>query len=69
MANATVFSTLDLKSAFNQFPVYEPDQVKTTFTAPNNLQYMYRGAPFGISTHCGAKPSPRLFFFAIASSE
>ncbi|ORE02423.1 DNA/RNA polymerase [Rhizopus microsporus var. microsporus] len=50
MSNAVVFSTLNLKSAFNQFPVYGPDQVKTTFTAPNNLQYMYRGAPFGIST-------------------
>ena len=50
MSGATVFSTLDLKSAFNQFPVNEQDQIKTTFTAPNNLQYMYRGAPFGIST-------------------
>ncbi|KAG0770939.1 hypothetical protein G6F22_016941 [Rhizopus arrhizus] len=50
MTDAVVFSTLDLKSAFNQFPVFGPDQHKTTFTAPNNLQYMYRGAPFGIST-------------------
>ncbi|KAG1458662.1 hypothetical protein G6F46_006076 [Rhizopus delemar] len=45
MSNAVVFSTLDLKSSFNQFPVYGSDQIKATFTAPNNLQYMYRGAP------------------------
>ncbi|KAG1606416.1 hypothetical protein G6F46_013023 [Rhizopus delemar] len=50
MSGAVIFSTLDLKSAFNQFPVNKDDQIKTTFTAPNNLQYMYRGAPFGIST-------------------
>lgn len=50
MAGSVVFTTLDLKSAFNQFPVNPDDRVKTTFTAPNNLQYMYRGSPFGIST-------------------
>jgi hypothetical protein len=39
MSCAVIFSTLGLKSAFNQFSVNKDDQIKTTFTAPNNLQY------------------------------
>jgi ribosomal protein L21E len=50
MAGSKVFSTIDLKSAFSQFPVNAPDRKKTSFTAPNGLKYMHVGSPFGIST-------------------
>lgn len=49
MANSVVWSTVDLVGAFNQFPLFEQDRVKTTFTAPNGLTYMYKGTPFGLS--------------------
>lgn len=49
MEGCTVFTTIDLKSAFNQFPINPSDRIKTTFTAPNHLQYCYVGSPFGLS--------------------
>jgi hypothetical protein len=49
LKNAVVYSCLDLLSAFHQFPLKESDCHKTTFTAPNGIQYMYKGTPFGLS--------------------
>lgn len=49
MSGSVVWSTIDLVGAFNQFPLYKHDRVKTTFTAPNGLTYMYKGTPFGLS--------------------
>lgn len=50
MEGCSVFSTIDLKSAFSQFRVNSEDQIKTSFTGPDNLKYMHVGSPFGIST-------------------
>ena len=49
MQGASVFTTLDLKSAFNRFQLAVEDQHKTTFTH-RNVQYHHVGAPFGIKT-------------------
>ncbi|HYT44041.1 MAG TPA: reverse transcriptase family protein, partial [Methylomirabilota bacterium] len=47
LKGSTVFTTLDLKSAFHRFQIHEEDQHKTTFTH-NGLQYMFQGCPFGL---------------------
>ena len=40
---------LDLEDSFNQLPIKESDQIKTTFTF-ERVRYMFCGAPFGIKT-------------------
>ncbi|CEJ00528.1 hypothetical protein RMCBS344292_14581 [Rhizopus microsporus] len=47
LAGCTIFTSLDLKSAFHRLPIYEPHQIKTAFTH-RNRQYMFRSAPFGL---------------------
>ncbi|SAL96249.1 hypothetical protein, partial, partial [Absidia glauca] len=47
LTGATVFTTLDLKSAFHRFLIHPEDQHKTTFTH-NGRQYMFQGCPFGL---------------------
>ncbi|EIE90539.1 hypothetical protein RO3G_15250 [Rhizopus delemar RA 99-880] len=47
LAGSTIFTSLDLKSAFHRLPIRKSDQVKTTFTH-RNKQYMFRSAPFGL---------------------
>ena len=47
LAGSTIFTTLDLTSAFHRFKIHEKDQPKTAFTF-NNQQYMFVGAPFGL---------------------
>ena len=42
-----MFSTLDLRQAYHRFPIAEEDRHKTAFTW-NNMQYQFRGAPFGL---------------------
>ncbi|KAG1467964.1 hypothetical protein G6F56_004110 [Rhizopus delemar] len=42
-----VFTTLDLKSAYNRFLVHPDDQHKLTFTH-NNQQYCFQGTCFGL---------------------
>ena len=47
LAGCTIFTSLDLKSAFHRLPIYEPHQIKTAFTH-RNRQYMFHSAPFGL---------------------
>ncbi|KAJ8651494.1 hypothetical protein O0I10_012948 [Lichtheimia ornata] len=47
LTGATVFTTLDLKSAFHRFKIHEPDQHKTTFTF-RNRPYCFQACPFGL---------------------
>jgi len=49
LAGAQYFSTLDLKSAYHRLPIHPDDQHKTAFTW-NNIQYIFKRAPFGIKT-------------------
>ena len=49
LQGAQIFSTIDLKSCYNRFPVHEPDRIKTAFTFENR-QYIFRGCPFSIKT-------------------
>ena len=44
-----IASRLDLADSFNQLPINQEDQLKTTFTICGE-RYMFRGAPFGIKT-------------------
>ncbi|CDH61116.1 hypothetical protein RO3G_16746 [Lichtheimia corymbifera JMRC:FSU:9682] len=44
---ASVFTTLDLKSAFHRFKIRPEDRHKTAFTVKSQ-QYMFRGCPFGL---------------------
>lgn len=46
---ASIFSSIDLENSYHQFFIKESDQIKTSFTW-NNVQYMLRGAPFGLKT-------------------
>ncbi|KAJ8651866.1 hypothetical protein O0I10_012559 [Lichtheimia ornata] len=48
LAGSSVFSTLDLKSAFHRFQIHEKDRHKTTFTSASGKQYMFVGCPFGL---------------------
>ena len=47
LRGSNIFTTLDLKSAFHRFQIYEADRHKTTFTH-NGVQYMFQGCPFGL---------------------
>ena len=47
LAGAKYFSTVDLKSAYNQVEIDEADQYKTAFTTPMGL-YEYRNMPYGL---------------------
>ena len=47
-AGAVIFSALDLKSGYNQFTINEADRPKLAFTW-NGVQYMFKGAPFGVT--------------------
>jgi len=47
MAGASIFSTIDLHSAYHQLPIKPADQVKTTFTW-NSRRYHFTSCPFGI---------------------
>lgn len=49
LAGKKVFTTLDLKSAYNRFLVHPDDQHKLTFTH-NNKQYSFQGCCFGVKT-------------------
>ena len=49
LAGNLIFTVIDLKEGFHQFPVREEDQVKLTFTF-NGRQFMFTRAPFGIKT-------------------
>src|SRR5262249_52338179 len=44
-----IFTTLDLQSAFNRFPIHEADQHKTAFTW-KDAQYVFARAPFGLKS-------------------
>jgi transposase InsO family protein len=54
LKGAKYFSTMDLKSAYNQVEVDERDRHKTAFTSPLGL-YEYKFMPFGMKT------SPQVF--------
>ncbi|CEG75735.1 hypothetical protein RMATCC62417_10728 [Rhizopus microsporus] len=47
LAGCTIFTSLDLKSAFHRLLIYELHQIKTAFTH-RNKQHMFRSAPFGL---------------------
>ena len=47
LAGAKYFSTVDLKSAYNQVEIDESDQYKTAFTTPMGL-YEYTKMPYGL---------------------
>ena len=47
MKNACIFTTLDLKSCFHKFRIFEDHQNRTAFTFMNK-QYCFIGSPFGI---------------------
>lgn len=48
LAGSSVFSTLDLKSAFHRFQIHAKDRHKTAFTSVSGKQYMFIGCPFGL---------------------
>ncbi|CDH61180.1 hypothetical protein RO3G_05515 [Lichtheimia corymbifera JMRC:FSU:9682] len=48
LRGSKVFTTLDLKSAFHRFEIYEPDRPKTAFKVDGFPQLMFRGCPFGL---------------------
>ncbi|CDH61355.1 hypothetical protein RO3G_00241 [Lichtheimia corymbifera JMRC:FSU:9682] len=48
LQGSKVFTTLDLKSAFHRFEIYEPHRPKTAFKVPGFPQLMFRGCPFGL---------------------
>jgi len=47
LAGSVIFSILDLKDSYHQFPVAHPDQHKLAFTW-NQIQYQFLGCPFGL---------------------
>ncbi|KAG2221327.1 hypothetical protein INT45_014011 [Circinella minor] len=50
LRDARVYTTLDLASAFNRFPVKKSDQHKLAFTSPKiGTRYMFQGCPFGLN--------------------
>ncbi|XP_063236128.1 uncharacterized protein LOC134538625 [Bacillus rossius redtenbacheri] len=49
LVRATVFSTLDLKSGYWQFPIRTEDREKTTFTIPDGRKFQFRAMPFGLN--------------------
>ena len=48
-----VFSTIDLKSAYNQVPLQDKDKCFTAFEANRRL-YQFRGIPFGVRNGAAA---------------
>ena len=46
-AGREMLSFMDVFSGYNQIPMYEPDQDKTTFTTNRGL-YCYKVIPFGL---------------------
>src|SRR5690606_34725283 len=48
-AGHSFYSSLDLKSSFNQLPIKKESQCITAFTH-NHSQFVFKGAPFGIKT-------------------
>ncbi|KAG2212524.1 hypothetical protein INT45_001775 [Circinella minor] len=49
LTDARVYTTLDLASAFNRFPVKKSDQHKLAFTSlKTGTRYMFQGCPFGL---------------------
>ena len=48
LGGATLFSTIDLQSAYNQVEVMEADKPKTAFSSPMGL-FEYNRMPFGLS--------------------
>ena len=49
MSGATMFSTMDITSAYNQVPIAEQDIPKTAFVSKYGL-YEFTKMPFGLST-------------------
>ena len=47
LAGSTVFTKLDLVTAFNQIPVVKADQCKTAVTTPFGL-FVHNRMPFGL---------------------
>ena len=47
MASAKLFSSIDLKSSYNQIPVAPQDRDKTAFICPHGM-YRYKTMPFGL---------------------
>ena len=48
LASVTIFSSLDLKAGYNQFTIHERDRYLLSFTWAGR-QYMFVGAPFGVT--------------------
>ncbi|KAG2216784.1 hypothetical protein INT45_009671 [Circinella minor] len=49
LTDARVYTTLDLASAFNRFPVKKSNQHKLAFTSPKTgTRYMFQDCPFGL---------------------
>lgn len=53
VAKYKVFSKIDLKSAYHQFPILEKDKPYTAFEACGNL-YQFRRIPFGVTNGVAA---------------
>jgi hypothetical protein len=49
LAGAVIFTTLDLKAAYNRFLIAPEDRHKTCFTW-QDMQYVFARAPFGLKT-------------------
>jgi len=49
LAGAVIFTTLDLKAAYNRFLIASEDRHKTCFTW-QDMQYVFARAPFGLKT-------------------
>lgn len=48
LSGAEIYSVVDLDAAYNRLPVHLDDRVHVAFTW-NNVQYWFKGAPFGLS--------------------
>ncbi len=53
IAQYTVFSTVDLKSAYHQVPIKEEEKKYTAFEANSRL-YQFRTIPFGVTNRAAA---------------
>ena len=65
LAGAFIYSSLDLKCSFNQFTIQAQDRPKLAFTW-RGVQYMFVGAPFGL-THLSSADLPFNEFFPVSS--
>jgi len=50
MKDASIFTTLDLKSGYWQIPVDKADRPKTAFACSEG-QYQFKRMPFGLKKH------------------